>query len=239
MQIYPAIDIKRGRVVRVMERGGAETVYADDPVAQAEEFLAAGATWLHVVDLDRAYRTGGDNTAAVLAIVATARKAGASVQVGGLLVTADEVSKILDTGAARAIVATAAAIDEPELERIVWMAGATRLGLAIDSRAGRPVLRGSKAGVAIDTSEIARRAGRQGIADLVYRDLDRDGELTGFELEGAAALVAPDTRIIVAGGGSALGDLSAARAARLSGAIIGRALYEGRFTLGEAIACSG
>lgn len=239
MQIYPAIDIKRGRVVRVMERGGAETVYADDPVAQSEEFLAAGATWLHVVDLDRAYRTGGDNTTTVRAIVATAHQAGASVQVGGLLMTAREVTEILDTGADRAIVATAAALDEPELERIARKAGATRLGLAIDSRAGRPVLRGSKAAVVIDTREIARRAGRQGIADLVYRDLDRDGELTGFELEGAAALVAPGARIIVAGGGSALGDLSAARAAGLSGAIVGRALYERRFTLGEAVACSG
>ena len=239
MQIYPAIDIKRGRVVRVMERGGAETVYADDPVAQAERFLAAGATWLHVVDLDRAYRTGGDNTPVVRRIVTAARAANASVQVGGLLMTVDDVVRILETGAARAIVATATAMHQSELEHIVRTAGAARLGLAIDSRDGRPVLRGSTGAVTIDAAEIGQRALREGIVDLVYRDLDRDGELAGFELAGAAKLALTGARVIVAGGGSTTADLSAARAAGLSGAIVGRALYAGRFTVGEAIACSG
>ena len=239
MQIYPAIDIKRGKVVRVMERGGAETVYADDPVAQAEAFLAAGATWLHVVDLDRAYKTGGDNTPLVGDIVATARTAGASVQVGGLLATVDDVSRILKTGAARAIVATVAAFDELELERIVRSAGATRLGLAIDLRGGEPVLRGSTGTVPGGAAEIARRALARGVEHLVCRDLDRDGVLGGFALDDAEAVARLGGRVIVAGGGASLADLEAARGRGMSGAIIGRALYERRFTLGEAIACSG
>src|SRR5262245_28470671 len=144
VQIYPAIDIKRGRVVRVMERGGAETVYADDPEAQAAAFLAAGATWLHVVDLDRAYHTGGDNTAHISLIAATAQRSGASVQVGGLLKDPDEVQRILGAGASRAVVATSAAIDGHALERITRVAPPARLAVALDVREGRPVLRGSK-----------------------------------------------------------------------------------------------
>jgi len=239
VQIYPAIDIKRGRVVRVMEQGGAETVYAADPVAQAEEFLAAGATWLHVVDLDRAYRTGGDNTPAVARIVAAAETSGAQVQVGGLLASADEVTAILATGAARAVVATSAAVDVRALEHIARAAGSERLAVALDVRAGKPVLRGSAHAVPLEAEAIARQALGQGIRDLVYRDLDRDGVLGGFELAGAAPLVKLRLRVIVAGGGAALADLEAARTLGLAGAIVGRALYERRFTVREAIECSG
>lgn len=236
MQVYPAIDIKRGRVVRLFEgERTRETVYADDPVAVAERFAAAGATWLHVVDLDRAFETGNDNSDWVRRIVAVP---GVSVQVGGLLRTAADLAAALELGARRAVVATAGLSAPPLFDSTVRDIGAARLAVAIDVRLGKPVLRGSADGVSATAPDLARRATAAGVRTVIYRDLDRDGTLAGFDLSGAARLLASGIEVVVSGGGAALADLTAARDAGLGGAIVGRAMYEGRFTLEEAIACS-
>lgn len=236
MHIYPAIDIKRGKVVRLFEgERSSETVYADDPVAQAERFLADGARWLHVVDMDRAFETGGDNTEQIRSI---AKLAGVSVQLGGLLRTREQVRRGLDSGAARVVAATAAVVDPALLESLVAEAGPGRLAVAIDVRNGEPALRGSKTPVGDTAIELARRASNAGVHTIVYRDLSRDGALAGFDSRGAATLRQPAREIIVSGGGSSLDDLRAARAAGIDAAIVGRALYDGRFTLRQAIECS-
>jgi phosphoribosylformimino-5-aminoimidazole carboxamide ribotide isomerase len=236
VHIYPAIDIKRGKVVRLFEgERSSETVYADDPVAQAERFLADGATWLHVVDLDRAFATGGDNTDCIRSI---ARLRGATVQLGGLVRTRDQVRDALEAGVARVVATTAVLLDPALLDSLLREAGAERLAVAIDVRQGTPALRGSDREITASAAELARRAAQAGARTLVYRDLERDGLLTGFDHRGAAALRPFAGEVIVSGGGASLEDLRAARAAGLAGAIVGRALYDGRFTLREAIACS-
>jgi phosphoribosylformimino-5-aminoimidazole carboxamide ribotide isomerase len=236
VQIYPAIDIKRGKVVRLFEgERSSETIYADDPLAQAERFQAEGASWLHVVDMDRAFDTGGDNTEHIRSI---ARLPGVSVQVGGLLRTREQVRRSLDAGAARVVAATAVLIDPTLLASLVKEAGPGRLAVAIDVRNAAPALRGSTVRIRETAGELALHAEDAGVETIVYRDLDRDGLLAGFAVGGAAALRGAGRNVIVSGGGASLADLRDARENGVDGAIIGRALYEGRFTLPEAIECS-
>lgn len=234
MQVYPAIDVKGGRVVRYTD-GGPETVYAPDPVAAAEAFIADGARWLHVVDLDRAFDTGGDNDALLRRI---AGLQGASVQVGGLLSGADQVARALDLGAARAVVATGAAADSRAWEAITAAVDPSRLAVAVDVRQGRVVQRGSAEPLALAADALVRRAVAAGVRAVIHRDLQRDGELAGADVDGAARLMGLGADILVAGGIASPAHLIAARDARLAGAIVGRALYEGRLTLWEALACS-
>jgi len=228
VQIYPAIDIKRGKVAR------GEILYADDPVAVAERFVAAGATWLHVVDLDCSFETCPGHSSCLRRIAALP---GVLVQVGGLLRAVTEVRGALDSGAARAVVATATIARSGALEDIVREVGADRLAAGLDVRRGSPVLRGSTKALAASAEALARSVTDAGVGTLVYRDLDRDGALAGLDVSGAARLVPFAVDVIIAGGGASLADLSAARAAGFAGAIVGRALHEGRFGLEEAIAC--
>ena len=228
MQIYPAIDIKRGKTAYLLNGT------AGDPVQIADGFRSSGASWLHVVDLDQAFETGGDNTSHIESI---ARIPGVSVQLGGRLRTVDQVRRGLQAGASRVVAATSALLDAVLLDALVREAGAGRIAVSIDVRQGQPVLRGTNAPLRESAADLAVRARTAGVETIVYRDLDRDGQLAGFDVAGPAALPSPGS-VIVAGGGSSLADIQAARRAGVAGAIIGRALYDGRFTLGEAIACS-
>lgn len=228
------MDLKGGRVAR-FDGQGPEAVYAPDPFAVAQRFLADGASWLHLVDLDRAFDTGSDNDALVRRI---ASLDGARIQMGGSLAAVQAVERALALGAARAVVATAAAADPRRLEAIVGRVPAGRLAVAADVRSGRLAPRGASRPLALSARELARRALDLGVEVVVYRDLDRDGQLRGPDLDGAAALLDGGTEVIIAGGISSLAHLEAARQAGLAGAIVGRALHEGRFTLREALACS-
>lgn len=234
MQVYPAIDIKGGRVVRYTD-GGPETAYGLDPVAAAEAFIADGARWLHVVDLDRAFHTGRDNDALVQRI---ARLGGAGVQVGGLLNGPDQVARALELGATRAVVATGAAADPRVWEAITTEVDPSRLAVAVDVRQGRVVRRDSSEPLAVAPDALVRRAVAAGVRAVVHRDLQRDGELAGSDVDGAARLIGLGADILVAGGIASPAHLVAVRDARLAGAIVGRALYEGRLTLREALTCS-
>ena len=216
MQIYPAIDIKRGKVVRLFEGDGvAEVVYAADPVAQAEQFLAAGASWKRIAALP-----------------------GARLQLGGLLRTARQVHRGLEAGATRVVAATEAVANREALEAMVREAGPERLAAAVDVRAGQAVIRRSPQPLRETPEQLAATARGLGIGVVVYRDLERDGALAGLDVAGAARLVRSGTDVIVSGGGASLGDLATARAAGVAAAIVGRALYDRRFTLQEAIRCS-
>ena len=230
MQIYPAIDIQDGHLARA---GGPAR--ADDPLAVAAALLAAGASWLHVVDLDRAYDTGRDNDGLVRAICALA---GARVQIGGRLRDAADVTRALELGAVRAVVATAAAVDGAALACITAAAPPGRLAVNVDLRAGRLAVRDGSAPPALAPRELVRRAGACGIRGAGGRDLDRDGALDGADVPAAAALLGQGAEIIVAGGIGSVAHLEAARGGGLDGAIIGRALHAGRLTLAEALACS-
>ena len=240
--LYPAIDLRRGRCVR-LEKGEAsrETVYGDDPRAVARSFADAGAGWIHVVDLDAAFGDGS-NRALIREIVASTPL---KVQTGGGLRTEADLAEVLDAGAARAVIGTAA-IENPELvRRAVERWGAERIAVGLDARGRRPAARGWTEESGADLFELAKSLVALGARTIVHTDIERDGMLMGPNLELSAELAAyAGAEVIVSGGMSGMADVdavaAAARAGRgVAGAIVGKALYEGRIDLAEAIRRSG
>ena len=232
MELYPAVDVEGGRVAR----SAATAPFPEDPVAVARRFAQAGARWLHFVDLDRAFGRG-DNHALARRFLAGA---GLPVQVGGGLATEAAIAEMLDWGARRVVIGSAAAADRALVTRLLARHGAERIAVGMDVRDGRIAPRGRAAGAApgVAPLELARGVQALGVRTVVYADAARDGTLAGADVAGAAAVAAEGLDVIVSGGIASLDDLRRARAAGLAGAIVGRALFEGRFTLAEALACS-
>jgi phosphoribosylformimino-5-aminoimidazole carboxamide ribotide isomerase len=240
VDLLPAIDIRNGRVVRLSQGERArQTVYGDDPVAVAERFLEQGARWIHVVDLDRAFGTG-DNLA-VVHLIAERMATKLRLQLGGGLRDKDLIREALDLGFARAVIGTAAAGDPNFVPEMLDALGPARLAVGIDTRNGMVAVRGWTETSTTPAEDLARRVVQAGIETLIYTDIARDGMLSGPDLAGAVALLASGARVIVSGGIASGPDVSAACQAGLDGVIVGRALYEGRLTLPEALlaaACS-
>jgi phosphoribosylformimino-5-aminoimidazole carboxamide ribotide isomerase len=234
VDLFPAIDIRHGRVVRLSQgEATRQTVYGDDPVAVAEGFAAAGALWIHVVDLDRAFGTG-ENLDVVARIAA--RVAGrVRLQLGGGLRTVALVRQGLDQGVDRVVLGTAAAVDPAIVPEAVAAVGAGRLVVGIDAREGQVAIRGWTETFDLTADALARRVAAAGVRTVVYTDVARDGMLSGPDIDGARTLQRIGLEVIASGGVSSIADLVSVRTAGLSGAIVGRALYEGRFTLAEAL----
>jgi phosphoribosylformimino-5-aminoimidazole carboxamide ribotide isomerase len=238
MDLYPAIDLRHGRCVRLYQGDYArETVYADDPVAQARAFAAEGAPWVHVVDLDAA-RTGNPRNYDLVAAVAAA--VDVPVQCGGGVRDDAAADALLERGVQRVVVGTAA------LERPDWvrsLAGRCPGGVAVglDARGRDVAVRGWVQGSGHDLVDVARRFEDAGVAALVVTDIRRDGTLSGPALDQlAAALEATSVDVIASGGVGTLADLRTlsvleVEGRRLAGTIVGRALYEGAFRVSEAI----
>jgi phosphoribosylformimino-5-aminoimidazole carboxamide ribotide isomerase len=239
VELYPAIDIRAGRVVR-MRRGdpSSQIVYHDDPMAVALAYADAGARWVHVVDLDRVFGFG-EQTSLIADI---ARHVPARFQVGGALTTAGDVAPILDGGAERAIVRAGAASEPGGLAALARRFGGARLAVGIDLRTGTGAGRGAGGAEGCDApgaTALARAAVAAGIGTVILTDLGREGCLGGADVERAGALARETgARVVLSGGVHSLEEISRARDAGLAGAIVGRALFEGRFTLEEALACS-
>jgi len=234
VDLFPAIDIRHGRVVRLSQgEATRQTVYGDDPVAVAERFADQGAEWIHVVDLDRAFGVG-DNLAVVRRIVAQTGWR-LRIQLGGGLRTVDLVRRGLDHGVTRVVIGTAAAIEPAVVPAAVEAVGADRVVVGIDVRDGHVAIRGWTETSDLDPGTLAARVVAAGVGTVVYTDVGRDGMLTGPDLDGARRLQAVGTAVIASGGVASLDDIRAVRAAGLAGAIVGRALYEGRFELPEAL----
>jgi phosphoribosylformimino-5-aminoimidazole carboxamide ribotide isomerase len=234
VHLYPAIDLRSGRVVRLAQGEAArETRYHDDPVAQAERFVAAGARWIHLVDLDRAFGTGDNGE--VLRAVASRLGGQAQLQVGGGIRSLDALKAVLDLGVARAVLGTAAVTDPALVPRALAHAGSGRLAIGLDARAGNVVIRGWVEATDLRAVDVCRRVLAEGARTVVYTDVARDGMLTGPDVAGATALQALGAEVIASGGVATVDDLRAVRAAGLAGAIVGRAIYEGRFTVAEAL----
>ncbi len=238
--LYPAIDLKDGRCVRLL-RGdmNAATVFNDDPAAQARRFAAAGARWLHVVDLDGAFAGTSRNGTAVEAILAAT---GAQVQLGGGIRSRAAIALWLGRGVARIVLGTAALTD-PELVKAACREFPGRVVLGIDARGGRVAVEGWARTAEIDALALALRFEDAGAAAIVHTDIDRDGALEGANVAASAALARQlHTPVIVSGGIASLADIAAAKACErdgIAGAIVGRALYDGRVDLGAALAVAG
>lgn len=236
MDLLPAIDLRAGRVVRLSQgEASRETSYHDDPVAQAERFVAAGASWIHVVDLDRAFGTG-ENLEVIRAIGARVRDR-IRVQVGGGIRSLDALRMVIDLGIARAVLGTAAVTDPAFVPGALALAGSERVGIGLDTKGGYVAIRGWVETTETRAEDLCRRVLREGVQTIIYTDVSRDGMLTGPDIAGAQQLMRLGAQVIVSGGVSSLADLTAAREAGLAGAIVGRALYEGNFSIEEALAC--
>jgi len=227
VELYPAVDIEGGRVAR--------STSASDPIAAVRQFARDGARWVHVVDLDRAFGKG-ENRELTRRLLA---EAAVRIQVGGGVTSDDGVAELVGWGATRVVIGTAGAVDAVLVARLLGRYGAERLALGIDARDGRVAARGSDVRLALAPLELARRLRGQGARTVIYTDAARDGRLAGPDVDGARAIAAlgEGLDVIVSGGVASLDDLRRVRDAGLAGAIVGRALHEGRFTLHEALTC--
>lgn len=234
LELFPAIDIRSGRVVRLSQGDLTRaTFYEQDPVALAERFVWQGAKWLHIVDLDRAFGDG-ENSVVIERIV---QRVGSYVQIqlGGGLRTMERVREVMALEVTRLILGTAA-ITQPELvTQAIAEAGAGRIVVGIDARHGLVALRGWLETSTQKAGDVARRVVADGVRTIVYTDISRDGMYHGPDLAGAAELQKTGAGIIASGGVGSLDDLRALKSAGLAGAVVGRALYENRFSVQAAL----
>lgn len=240
MILYPAIDLRNGNCVRLHQgRYDEETVYGDDPVSQAMSFVDEGASWLHVVDLDAA-RTGEPTNRAVIAAICDASPV--PVQVGGGVRSIDAAMALFDCGVSRVVIGTAA-LEHPEI--VHTLAADHPIAVGLDARAGEVATHGWTERTGRSVQSLADEFADAGVAALVVTEISRDGTLEGPDVDGLAALLGSTTIPVVASGGVGtlehLRTLSAIESdgRRFDGAIVGKAIYEQRFTLPEAIEVLG
>jgi phosphoribosylformimino-5-aminoimidazole carboxamide ribotide isomerase len=237
MTIYPAIDIRGGRCVRLTQgRADQETVYFDNPAGVAALFKAAGSAWVHVVDLDGAFSGEPRNLAAVRAIAAL----GLRVQLGGGMRSREAVARALALGVSRVVVGTRAAESEDFVRGLVAEFG-EKIAVGIDAKDGRVAVKGWVDTTGLGALEFAARMSGLGVGTLIYTDISTDGMLTGPNLPAQTAMLqAVKCRVIASGGVSRQADVAALAAlakrhANLDGVIIGKAIYEKRVDLAQAL----
>jgi phosphoribosylformimino-5-aminoimidazole carboxamide ribotide isomerase len=235
--LYPAIDLKAGQCVRLL-RGemSAATIFSDDPGAQAARFVTAGCRALHVVDLDGAFAGKPMNREAVAAILAAVA---VPVQLGGGIRDQATIAGWLDGGIARVILGTAA-LTAPDLVREACRRWPQRILVGIDARGGKVAVEGWAKTSEVTVLDLARRFEDAGVAAIVFTDIERDGALAGVNVAATAALAERlSIPVIASGGVASLADIAALKAHEakgVAGAILGRALYDGRIDLKAALA---
>ncbi|MTJ84271.1 MAG: 1-(5-phosphoribosyl)-5-[(5-phosphoribosylamino)methylideneamino]imidazole-4-carboxamide isomerase [Telmatospirillum sp.] len=236
MILFPAIDLKDGACVRLVKgEMDAATVFNTDPAAQAQSFAAAGCDWIHVVDLNGAFAGRPVNAAAVDAIIAAQP---APVQLGGGIREMETIALWLDKGVRRVILGTVA-LRNPALVKEACRRFPGRIAVGIDARGGRGAVEGWAETSDMTARDLALKFEDAGVAAIIYTDIDRDGLLAGPNVEATAALAeAITTPVIASGGVSSLADLRALKAREssgIAGVISGRALYDGRIDLKDAL----
>ncbi|MDR3439623.1 1-(5-phosphoribosyl)-5-[(5-phosphoribosylamino)methylideneamino]imidazole-4-carboxamide isomerase [Telmatospirillum sp.] len=236
MILYPAIDLKDGACVRLVKGEMSEaTVFNTDPSAQARLFAEAGCEWIHVVDLNGAFAGRPVNADAVAGIVAAAS---VPVQLGGGIRDMETIALWLEKGVRRVILGTVA-LKNPDLVKDACRRFPDRVAVGIDARGGRVAVEGWAETSEVTALDLALKFEDAGVAAIIYTDIDRDGLLSGPNVEATAALAERLTTPVIASGGvSSLDDLRALKArasSGLAGVISGRALYDGRIDLKAAL----
>jgi phosphoribosylformimino-5-aminoimidazole carboxamide ribotide isomerase len=229
--LFPAIDLRAGRVVRLRQGDyDRETVYGDDPVSVARAFEAAGAPWIHVVDLDAARREGTNREV----VVAIAKAVSVPVQTGGGV----RDGSLLDEGVGRVVLGSAA-VDDPALVRRLASEYPDRIAVGLDHRDGEVRVRGWERGSGRTLGDLVDELVLPGVAAFVITDISRDAMLGGPDLEGLASVrQRTSVPVIASGGVGSLDDIAALRDTGVAGVIVGKAIYEKRFTVEEAVACA-
>ena len=236
MKLYPAIDLRGGQAVRLYQGDYDQmTVYNADPAAQAREFIAAGAKYLHVVDLDGAK---DDTTANMTTIAAIAKQGGLFIEVGGGIRDEQTARAYLEAGVQRLIIGTMA-LEQPEAFAALCKTFPGQIGVSLDAEGGRLKTKGWVADAGLSVDDVLPRLQEDGAAFIIYTDIERDGMQCGVNLTALRHLAETSTvPVIAAGGVATLADVQAlyplSTQANLQGAISGRALYEGTLDLVEA-----
>ncbi len=234
MILYPAIDLKDGKCVR-LRRGDMvqSTVFSDSPADQARAFTGAGCSWLHVVDLDGAVSGAAVNAEAVKAILAAVK---VPVQLGGGIRDAAAIEGWLNHGVRRVVLGTAA-VKDPGMVVDACRRWPGRIAVGIDARGGQVAVEGWQETTGIAAGDLARRFEDAGVVAVIYTDIDRDGMMGGPATDVTQSLAdAVSVPVIASGGVSSLADLEALAAAPgIAGAVVGRALYDGGIDLGAAL----
>jgi phosphoribosylformimino-5-aminoimidazole carboxamide ribotide isomerase len=237
MHIFPAIDLRGGRVVRLEQgRAEAETVYGNDPVRVAESFRAAGAKYIHMVDLDGAFTGELKNLHLVAAVT---KSCPLFVELGGGMRTEDAIGQALAAGVGRVVIGTRACESLPFVRAVVEKFGSDRIAVGIDAKNGVVSTKGWTAPSAWTAPHLARAVAKQGVRTIIYTDIATDGMLTGPNLKALQELsvAVPKARIIASGGVATLEHIQSLRALgdSIEGVIIGKALYDGKLSLADAL----
>jgi phosphoribosylformimino-5-aminoimidazole carboxamide ribotide isomerase len=238
--LLPALDLVDGRVVR-LEQGdfGRQTTYRDDPVVLAGEFVASGARWLHIVDLDGA-RTGGPRQLAIGRAIAQAVGDRASIEMAGGLRSVASIEAALEAGASRVVLGTAAIRDPAFVGRAIDAHGPDRIVVALDVRAGVVVGEGWRADAqSREVDEAIAILAAAGVTTFEVTAIERDGLRTGPDFDLLRSMLARGREIIASGGVGGVADVLALRDIGCAGVILGRALYEGDFTVPELVEALG
>jgi len=239
MLLIPAIDLKNGRCVRLLQgEAAAETVYSDDPASMARSFEDAGAKRLHLVDLDGAFKGKGANLVSIRSIL---KNISIPVQLGGGLRNAENIEQMFELGVSSVIVGTMAVKNPDVLEEVIQRFSGEKVILGIDARDRKVSIEGWQEGTEIDDVEFALRWKKFGIQRIVFTDIARDGMLSGPNLEALGDFARrTGLKIVASGGVSSMGDLELLKTLEVDGVdqvISGKAIYEGKLDLKEIFKC--
>jgi phosphoribosylformimino-5-aminoimidazole carboxamide ribotide isomerase len=238
MIIYPAIDLRGGKVVRLKEGNpNQQTVFSDDPLATAQGWIDQGAAWIHMVNLDGTFANANDNGR----ILESVARLGVPVQFGGGMRTMSDIEGAFERGASRVVLGTIL-VQQPDvsleaLER--W--GAERICIGLDARDGKIATHGWQTTADMTPTELGKQMAAQGARHALYTDVSRDGKLGGVNIEGTAQLARETGLGVIASGGvSKLDDIRGLAATKaVAGVVIGMALYMGQIQLSDALAIAG
>lgn len=234
MIIYPAIDLREGRVVRLKEGDpNQQTVFSEDPAAVARDWYAAGAGWVHMVNLDGAFASANNNEA----ILKQVAEMGGKVQFGGGLRTREDIARAIDAGASRVVLGTVA-VNEPDVvEDAVRQYGADAVCVALDARDGLVTTHGWTSSTEVTPVELGAAMAARGVRHALFTDVSRDGKLSGVNISATVTLGRQTgLQVIASGGVSTLHEIQQLRdSGHVAGAVIGMALYKGLLTLENAL----
>ncbi len=234
MIIYPAIDLRGGKVVRLREGDpNRQQVFSEDPIATAQQWIDEGANWIHMVNLDGAFAAANDN----LRILEQVAKLGINIQFGGGLRTLEDVQRALNLGAKRVVIGTLATQSPQAVTEAIERFGAEAICVALDARDGKIATHGWQEQTDLTPIQFGREMAERGVIHALYTDIQRDGSLLGVNIHDTIALARnTGLKVIASGGVSHMDEIhKLAQSKVVAGAIIGMALYEGKLTLAEAL----
>lgn len=238
MIVYPAIDLRGGKVVRLQEGDpDLQKTFSHDPIATAQDWLEQGAKWIHMVNLDGAFSDANDNGRI---LVEAAQLDGVRIQFGGGLRSMADIERVISNGAKRVVLGTIAVKEPNIVQKAVEQFGPDAICVALDARDGKIATHGWQQATHFTPVEFGREMVERGVVHALYTDVQRDGKLSGVDVEGTVRLsVQTGLQVIASGGVSSLTEIETLHQSKqVAGVVIGMALYEKRFALAQAIAAA-